>query len=288
MPINIPTNLLRSFVAVAEWGSVTHAGDKIGRSQPAISLQIKKLEELLEVTLFDRRERKLILTDRGKILLKYAEQMLASNDEAVNRLLHPSLNGNVHLGVPNEFASSYFLPTVLRKYARTHTDVTVQVSCDLSVNLNTRLQAGEFDLILTLQDEPGQLPTPCKWNEKAVWVSTTGSQIHKLRPLPIIVAPEGCVYRDRMIATLNSAGIPWRLAYTSANFGGILAGVTADLGITAVAKSAISGVLKPLGTLEQLPALPDLQMQLMHTRNRCSPAIKRLIEDITEQINPST
>jgi len=287
MAINIPTNLLRSFVAVADWGSITLAGEKIGRSQPATSLQIIKLEELLEVELFHRRERKLILTDRGKILLDYAEKILTSNDDAVNRLLNPSLHGHVHLGVPNEFAASYFLPAVLRRYARINTDVRVQVSCDLSVNLNARLRSGEFDLILTLQDEPSQLPTPLQWSEKAIWVSTTGSQIHKLRPLPIIVAPKGCVYRKRMLNTLEENGIPSKIAYTSGNFGGILAGVTAELGITAVAKSAVSGVLKPLGSHDHLPLLPDIQMQLLHTDRRCSPAVEKLIEDITEQMKPS-
>lgn len=286
MAINIPTSLLRSFIAIAECGSVTLAGDQIGRSQPAMSLQIKRLEELLEVKLFHRGERKLTLTERGNILFGYAEQILASNDAAVNRLVHPSLNGHVHLGIPNEFAAS-FLPDVLRRYAQAHADVTVQVSCDLSVNLNTRLEAGEFDLILALQDKPSQLPNPCQWSEEAVWVGTTGSQIHKQRPLPLIVAPHGCVYRDRMLATLDDQNIPWRIAYTSANFSGIRAGVAAGLGITSVARTAVADGLKTLGTLEQLPSLPDLQMLLLHPHKRCSPATERLIEHITEQIRPS-
>lgn len=286
MAINLPTDLLRTFVTVAECGSVTVAGDLLGRSQPALSLQIKRLEEMLDVQLFHRGGRKLALSERGHVLFAYAEQILSSNDEAVNRLTHPSLKGHVHLGIPNEFAAS-FLPAVLRRYAQAHADVTVQVTCDLSVNLLTRLKAGEFDLILALQDQPTDLPTPCQWQERAVWVGTTGGQIHKQRPLPLILAPQGCVYRSRILTVLDEREIDWRVAYTSPNFSGIRAGVAAGLGITAMAQSTVTDGLKLLGALEQLPSLPDVQMQLLHSNKRCSPAAQRLIEHIAQQVHPN-
>lgn len=286
MAINLPTDLLRTFVTVAECGSVTVAGDLLGRSQPALSLQIKRLEEMLDVQLFHRGGRKLVLSERGHVLFAYAEQILSSNDEAVNRLTYPSLKGHVHLGIPHEFAAS-FLPAVLRRYAQAHADVTVQVTCDLSVNLLDRLKAGEFDLILALQDQPTDLPTPCQWQEQPVWVGTTSGQIHKQRPLPLILAPKGCVYRSRILAVLDERGIDWRVAYTSPNFSGIRAGVAAGLGITAISQSTVTDGLKLLGALEQLPALPDVQMQLLHAKKRTGPATKRLIEHITQQVHPN-
>ena len=285
MATNLPTDLLRTFVTVAECGSVTTAGEMLGRSQPALSLQIKRLEELLDVQLFHRGGRKLALSERGQMLFTYAEQILSSNDEAVNRLTHPSLKGHVHLGIPNEFAAS-FLPAVLRRYAQAHADVTVQVTCDLSVNLLARLKAGEFDLVLALQDKPIDLPTPCQWQERAVWVGTTGGQIHKQRPLPLILAPEGCVYRSRILSVLDERGVDWRVAYTSPNFSGIRAGVAAGLGITAMAQSTVTDGIKLLGALEQLPALPDVQMRLLHSKKRSTPAAERLIEHIAKQVHP--
>lgn len=285
MATNLPTDLLRTFVTVARVGSVTVAGDLLGRSQPALSLQIKRLEGMLDVELFHRGGRKLVLSERGKVLFAYAEQILSNNDEAVTRLTRPSLTGHVHLGIPNEFAAS-FLPAVLRRYAQGHPEVTVQVTCDLSVNLVARLQAGEFDLVLALQDRSVDLPSACQWAEPAVWVGTTGSQAQKTRPLPLILAPQGCVYRARILATLETRNIPWRVAYTSPNFSGIRAGVAAGLGVTAMAQSTVTDGLKRLGPLDQLPALPDVSMQLLHADKRQSRAAKRLIEHIAQQALP--
>lgn len=287
MPQNLPTDLLRSFVTVAEHGSITQAGEILGRSQPAMSLQIKRLEEQLDVALFKRGKRKLVLTEKGKTLFQYAEKILALNDEAINRLTKPFLRGHVHLGIPNEFAAS-FLPTILRRYAQTHSEVTVQVTCDLSVNLQTRLNKGEFDLVLALQERKKEYQQEGCWSEEVVWVGAEGSESYKNTPLPLIVAPEGCLYRKRMIESLDAQKREWQEVYTSSNFSGIYAGVSAGLGITAVAKSTVVEGLKELGHAERLPQLPDVQMSLLYDEKHISPAAKRLVEYISAQVKPKS
>ncbi len=285
--MNLPTDLLRAFVTVAQEGSVTAAGEILGRSQPAISLQIKRLEDLLELSLFQRGNRRLTLTEKGKTLYEYADHMLSINDEALNRLTRPSLDGNVHLGLPNEFAVS-FLPVILRRYALTHPEVTVQVSCDLSVNLQSRLAEGEFDMVLALEGDRPLSSSVCSWREEVVWAGVAGSQAHRTHPLPLIVAPEGCVYRQRMLQTLDSQDREWRIAYSSPNFSGIKAGVVAGLGITAIARSTLADGFKILGAKEHLPALPNVRMCLLQADDALSPAAQRLVEHISTHVKPAT
>lgn len=283
MPQNLPTDLLRSFITVAEHGSITQAGDLLGRSQPAMSLQIKRLEERLAISLFKRGKRKLELTENGKTLFEYAEKILTLNDEAINRLTKPFLRGHVHLGIPNEFAAS-FLPAILRRYAQTHAEVTVQVSCDLSVNLQSRLQNGEYDLVLALEEGPQETPKSGCWREEVVWVGAEGNEAFRDNPLPLIIAPEGCLYRKRMIESLDAEKHKWQEVYTSSNFSGIYAGVAAGLGITALAKSTVAEGLKELGAAEGLPKLPDVQMSLLYDDKHISAAAKRLVEYINAQV----
>lgn len=281
--MNLPTDLLRAFVTVIELGGITRAGELLGRSQPAVSLQIKRLEDLVNMPLFLRENRSLTLTDGGEQLFDYARQILSLNDEAVASLIRPKVKGNVHLGIPNEFAAS-FLPDILRRFAQSHPEVEVQVTCDLSVNLIARLKQHHFDLILALN--PKTEPRHSRgWMEDVVWVGVPGSTLQGKDTLPLIVAPEGCVYRSRIIRVLNNSSRPWRIAYTSPNFSGIYAGVLSGLGITAVAKSTVPDGLRILGNAERLPQLPGVEMSLRYEKSKLSPAAERLVEYIGAHID---
>ncbi len=284
--MNLPIDLLRTFVAVAELGSFTRAGELLGRSQPAISLQIKRLEALLNMPLFLRDSRSLRQTDGGQELFEYARRILALNDEAVACLIHPKIRGNLHLGIPNEFAAS-FLPDILRRFAQSHPEVEVQVTCDLSVNLLRRLQQKHFDMVLALHSAHEVHSPDAVWMEDVVWVGAPGFSLQANSPLPLIVAPEGCVYRARIIQALNDGARSWRIAYTSPNFSGIYAGVLAGLGVTAVARSTVPEGLRVLGVAERLPTLPGVDMGLHYNREALSLASQRLIEHIRSHINGS-
>lgn len=282
--MNLPTDLLRTFVTVAELGGFTRAGDVLGRSQPAISLQVKRLEEMVNMSLFLREKNSLTLTDGGQHLFEYARKILSLNDEAVASLIKPKIKGNVHLGIPNEFAAS-FLPDILRRFAQSHPEVEVQVTCDLSVNLLKEQKQKPFDLVLALHLELEPECSACTWTEEVVWVGAPGSTVQAKNPLPLIVAPDGCVYRSRVISTLDERERPWRIAYSSPNFSGIYAGVLAGLGITAVARSTVPEGLRILGTAERLPRLPEVKMGLHYDRNTISPAAQRLAEYICTHID---
>ena len=212
--LNIDMDLLRTFALVADLNGVTRAADRLGRSQPAISLQLQRLEGLLGTALFHRSRQGLALTETGQLLRGYAERILTLNDEAVSRLAARKTIGTVRVGLPNDYAVSV-LPESLGRFSDAHLDAMLTVGCALSTELLASLDAGAYDLVIAMTAEPPTRPTVRVWREELVWVGRPGAGAKGEEPLPLIVYPEGCVYRERMVKALNAAGRPWRMTYTS-------------------------------------------------------------------------
>ena len=131
---NLPMDLLRAFVTVVEFNSFTKAGDLLGRSQPAISLQINRLEGLLDETLIIKEGKNLALSDAGETIYEYAKQILSLNDLAVSEYSKSTVMGKVRLGIPSEFAT-ILLPKIVGRFAKAYPNVTLEVNCELSKNL---------------------------------------------------------------------------------------------------------------------------------------------------------
>jgi DNA-binding transcriptional LysR family regulator len=278
--VNLPTDLLRTFVTIVDLGSFSRAADKLGRSQPAISLQIKRLETQLETRLYERDSRNLTLSRDGLQLLDYARRMLALNDEAVVRLLSPNLAGRVHLGIPNEYAASQQFPSVLNRFAQSYPEVELQVTCDLSINLLRDLRIGRFDAVLALHDGTETDYFNEHWREEIVWVAGPESGTNRHSPVPLIVAPEGCIYRQRMINALNAREKPWHIVYTSQNYGGIRAGVMAGLGVTALARNTLSEGMVVISGTDYFNRLADVELGMHYNRDKASIAAQKLAEFI--------
>jgi len=283
--MNLPTDLLRTFVTISELGGFTQAGTALGRSQPAISLQIKRLEEMIGRPLLIRTGRKLKPTDQGELLLGYARRMLRLNDEAVSALIAPQMRGHVRLGIPNEFAISV-LPTILARFSQTHPEVTLEVICDLSRNLLQALGEQRFDLVLAIHDQP-DIEGHRAWTEEIVWVASPDHETHSDAPVPLIVAPQGCVYRQRIINTLSEHAIPWRIVYTSTSYGGTRAATIAGLGVTAVARSTVPNGLTIVPVSDRYPALAAAEVALHYDATDVTDVVARLVEFIASGIGPT-
>ncbi len=246
---NIPTESLRSFVTIAELGSFTQAGDKLARSQSAISLQIKKLEELLGQQVFTRKGHNFELTAAGETLMRYAVQILQLNDKALGELDNKAIEGKVRLGIPSEFAIA-LLPQIVGSFARKNPQITLEVMCDLSRNLHTDIKQKKYDLVLSLLDESDKLKEGSTEGnyikkDKLVWVSSSEHYSNTTDgPIHLIVAPEGCIYRKRAIKYLEKAGIPWQITYTIMDLAGIQAAIEEGLGVTVLSESVVPDTLK--------------------------------------------
>lgn len=260
---NLDIDLLRCFVTIAETGSLTRAGQRLGRTQSAVSLQLKRLEDQLNRTLFERSPRSLAITSDGERLIGPARQILRLNDATVAEMFEPDITGQVRIGVPEDFATAH-LPGVLAAFAEAHPLVELEVTCDLTLNLLERFHAGGFDLVLVKrQPEQERQPGVRVWREPLVWVARDRQAVADLRRVPLVVSPEPCVYRKRASESLDAMGRAWRVAYTSTSLGGSLSAVRAGLGITVLPLEMVPPGLTALGEDSGLPPLYDTEIALI-------------------------
>ncbi|MFK8018581.1 MAG: LysR substrate-binding domain-containing protein [Pseudomonadales bacterium] len=279
--LNLPMELLRSFVVVADCGNVTLAGAQLGRSQPAISLQLKRLETMLERSLFVREANKLHLNDDGWRLLDYAQRILALNDEAAGRFLGPSIAGTVRFGVPSEFATA-LLPKVIGRFARSYPGVALEVVSNLSAHLMDAYQHHELDLILALHDQQrlarGNRQGHVRHDE-LVWVGSEQA-LSRTDKLPLVVAPEGCIYRKRAIEALRKMKKDWDIVYTNPDLGGIKSAIEEGIGLTVLARSTVPIGLPIIKMHELLPDLGSISVSLLYRKSATNPALERLENEI--------
>lgn len=276
---NLDIDLLRAFVTIADTGSFTRAADRLYRTQSTISLQIKKLEKQLGRQLLERNARQVRLTAEGESMLSYCRQMLQLNDELVSLVREPDLEGLVRLGTPEDFATMH-LPSVLARFAQAHPRVALEVTCDLTLNLMERFEAGDFDLVLVKREPMGPALGVKVWREPLVWAAAPGRSFDPGHPLPLIVSPQPCVYRNRAMTALDRAGRKWRVAYTSPSLAGTQAAVHAGLGVTILPKEMVPHGLQVVGESERMPDLDDTEIALCRSPSSLSKPVERLAEHI--------
>ncbi len=275
---------IECFIAVAECMSFTKAAIKVGRTQSAITQQIKSLELKLGTRLFDR-EKKVTLTKEGELLLPYAYKIDAIHQEIIDRFKNPELDGEARIGVPEDFAT-LFLADVLMNFSRIHPRVFLKVECDLTWNLIQKFKEGLLDVALIKMSSPHEFPHGVDiWKEPVVWVKKHGSSpfLKEQSPIPLILSPEPCVYRSRAITALQKSNIQWRIVYTSPSYAGIIAAVKANMGMTVLPMTMIPKGLE-IVSHPNLPLLPDIHVSLLTRDDKPSLAIETLSEFLLEKL----
>ncbi len=258
---------LRTFVTIVEVGNFNKAGEVLGRSQPAISLQIKKLEGQLSTKLFDKVGQGYQINIQGKRLYKKAMQMLAINDDIFREMSHETLRGRMRLGIPSEFASA-LLPSIVGEFSNRYPDVSLDVTSALSKHLLHSNQSQQFDLVLALV-QPNSMPSNINSEhvevireDELIWVGNT-TKPGLSDNLSLVLAPDGCVYRSRVIEKLKQQTQPWKISYTNPDFFGLLAALKQGLGITALAKSIVPDELSIIKD-KRLPKLGKISIVLVN------------------------
>lgn len=260
MSAHLDPDLLRTFVAIVDAGGFTSAAQQVHRTQSAVSMQVRRLEAVLDRTLFQREGRGVQLTPEGEALLGYARRLLKLHDEALAVLSRPDLSGLVRLGTPDDYVGR-FLPDILVRFARAFPRVQVEVHCEPSVNLRRLLAEDRLDLAL-ITGTPGAETGEVLRREPTVWATAERHLAHEDDPLPLALFPSGCPFRDWALAGLNERGRPYRIAYTSASLTGILAAVTAGLAVTVLSRSILPAEVRPLRAEEGFPPLPPASVTL--------------------------
>lgn len=280
MPFQIDTLLLKSFIAVAETGSFSLAADTVGRTQSAVSLQIKKLEEGLNCVFFDRSNRQVSLTEQGEIFLVYARRMVELQWEAYSRLNEPEVKGEISIGAPEDFATHY-LPDILATFSRQHPHVQLNVRCDLTLNLMNSFRKGEFEIILVKRDPERVKGGTRVWREPLIWAAADHYQIKN--PVQLVLSPQPCIYRARALAALDRARKPWNIIYTSPSLAGSVAAVRAGLGITVLPSNMVPDGLSPVRGAIKLPHLADSEIALIK-KDKLSKAGRVLVDHIISSL----
>jgi DNA-binding transcriptional LysR family regulator len=282
--INLDLDLIRTFVTIADTRSFTRTGERLGRTQSAISLQVRRLEDRLGVKLLARDPRRVGLTEAGEAFLPKARRLLRVNDEILAELTGEDLEGEVRLGAPEDFATVY-LPDILGAFARAHPRVALAVTCDLTLNLLDRLQAGALDLALVKREPLGPDLGVRVWREPLVWVAADRAVLKPEAPAPLVIAPAPCVYRRRAVAALEARGRTWRAAYTSPSLAGQHAALRAGLGLTVLPREMVPDDLVLLGEADGLPPLEDAEIALLKARGGAPRAADRLAEFILASLD---
>jgi DNA-binding transcriptional LysR family regulator len=281
---NLDIDFLRTLVSAEDLGGMNRAAEQVGRSQSAVSQQMRKLEEKIGQRLFRKQGRGLMLTEPGELLLKYARRILALNDEAVTALRGSGLEGVVRFGLPSDFAETW-LPAALGQFKRAHPLIRVEASVDRNTVLIERLEKGRLDLAMFFSDgrHPGaeRLATL-----PMVWIGSAEHGWDRAEPVPLVLFEAPCVFRKAGIAALDAAGIPWRIAFTSPSLAGLWAAVEAGLGISPRTTAHLPDWLKVLGKAYKLPKLPSIDLSLCDLGRPLMPAAVRLKEILTDTIPP--
>ena len=284
LPIGLDAELLRAFVFIAEDRSFTRAGQRMGRTQAAISMQMQKLEAQLGETLFSRgRGEGVELTPHGTFLLARAREMLAINDGIVTAFRTPAISGLVRLGTPDDYALQ-FLPAALRRFTESYPAVDVEVVCAPSGELVERLKAGRLDLTLVTEGhEPKRWPAEPVIRGPLSWVTSDRYAPHKLNPLPLALAEHDCAWRRAIIRALEKSGRRYRIAYTSSTAIGTMVPVLAGLAVTCSVTAPLPEGARILAQSEEdLPELPEFAVLMLKAKNPEQPVTDRLAAHITE------
>jgi DNA-binding transcriptional LysR family regulator len=256
----LDVRVLRSFVSVVETGSITETARRLGRTQPAITLQMKRLEDLTGKVLFKQDSRRPRLTDDGDMLLSYAKSILKLHDELLARLSSPDIEGHVILGTPDLYAA-YLLPSILALFRQSFPRIQVELRCSLSTPLVGLVQRGEVDIALVtrMRDFTGGQVVR---QEELIWLMGERYDIHRANPVPLALLPPGNIYREHAIEGLERAGRKWRIACVSESVGGLQAAVFAGMAVTVLCRSALVSGMRQIGVNEYFPPLPKIDLLL--------------------------
>lgn len=256
---NLDVTTLRSFVAVADAGGVTRAAGFLHLTQSAVSMQLKRLEELLDLQLFDRSGRTIALTSAGEQLLAYARRMVALNDEVISRLTDQAFEGEVTLGVPHDIVYPA-IPQVLKQFHALYPRVKVHLEASYTKTLKEQFARGACDVILTTElglDQGGETLSV----KDLIWVGAPGGTAWRQRPLQLAFC-KFCMFRGPITVKLEAHDVPWEMNVDTASDRAVEAAVSADLAVHAVIDGTQPPFLEKIDHGGALPALAPQQINL--------------------------
>jgi len=284
--MNLPIDTLRTLVTIVDLGSYTKAAQRLGRTQPALTLQVQKLQDQLGTRVLKSGGRDFTLTEEGELLLRYARQMLRLNDEITNRLLKRKPEGIVRIGLPTDYAVAFF-QKVLTNFIAEHKDVELEIICDLSMRAMERLAADELDVAVALFGDRQNDWLAYSWAERPIWVAAQTSTVEAATTVPLVAHDKGCEYRERMVRSLDMIDRQWRVVFTSPGISALQDAVKADLGVSALTRRTFLRGMRILTEAEGFPPLADIHVGIHYKHSNLSTAALMLVSYIVQSLHDS-
>ena len=281
--VNLPTDLLRTFITVIEVQSFTRAAELLSRSQPAVSLQIKRLEDLVGYKLIRQKGRAMHVSEKGEALAMHARQILRLNDLAMGLFEHFDNQERLRIGLPLDYGVRLLQQSVTA-LLQNNADLNATVQCDLSVNLYDALLREDVDIIVALYRGGDPQFLVRQWLENPVWVGPTDAQLDPNTDLPLVAHPQGCVYRQRMTDALRSVQRGWDVVFSSPDIDAVQQAVRDGLGFTSLTSPTTQDDMRVIDSGEGLPALEPLHIGLFYRQTRLGSWGNLVADSLTETI----
>jgi DNA-binding transcriptional LysR family regulator len=281
---DLELDLLRAFVAVAEAGSFTAAAQVVNRSQSAVSQKILRLEEVLELRVFDRTSRSLTLTADGERLLAAGRRMLGHYDVFMRELRVPPTATRLRLGISENLVQTR-LPQLLGLFHQRCPEVQLDLATGTSADLLADHEAGRLDLVIAKRKNEGSVRIGrVIWREPLVWIAAASFRNDATRPVPLVMMRPPCVYRDIMTEALDASRRDWVAACTVTNLTGMQAAVSGGLGVTVLGKSFAQHGMKILPTSERWPELPQTEVAVIGENAQLEHIVQPLVSLLTDTL----
>jgi len=276
---NIPTDLLRTLIAVVDLRSFTKAAAKLGITQPAVSAQIKRLQFLLGGELFDRSVQGISLTTQGEMVVTYARRLLAINDQIVHIGIHgPRPELAIRIGTPSEYIAA-LLPGIFARFRERWPDVRFAVSRDFFDPLARQLRDGDIDLMIGLSMAP---PHDARHSlaQEVVWVRGATTHLDPEQPVPLVSYGESCVYHQLAVHALQATGLEWEDTFTGPSVTSLSSAIAAGLGVMAITRRRATRVGMMIWEDAPLPKLPNLYSGIYVREGGAHTIYEQLADDI--------
>ncbi len=274
---------LKTFIAIVDTGSFTRAADVVFKTQSAVSMQMKRLEERVGRPIFARDGRGARLTEDGERLLEYARRIVHISREAVSAFADDALTGRVRLGLPDDYAERY-LPEILARFSRSNPRVEVSVICEPSDLLIELVARDEIDLAIITHASRKPVGEVIR-QEPLLWVTSQRSMVHEEATIPLALSHASCVWRESAVAKLEESGRPHRVLYSSRNFAAIGAAVLAGLAVSVLPESALRPGMRVLGASEGFPPLPSCKIALLRNPGAVTETVEALADHIVASLD---
>ncbi|MCJ8506499.1 LysR substrate-binding domain-containing protein [Rhizobium lemnae] len=270
---------LHTFVAIVDAGSFTKAADRVFKTQSAVSMQMRRLEERVGKQLFTKDGRGNRLTAEGEKLLNYARRIIRLNNEAIAAFDDNRLEGTLRIGTPDDYADRY-MPEIIGRFAKTHPNVELYIVCEPSVDLAEKMARGELDIALVTHN-PRARQSDVVRTEPLCWVASANHPLRDSAPVPLAVGRRDCNWRQLACSALDADGRDYQILFTSWSSTVVAAAVLAGMAVSVLPESALRPGMKVLTQTDGFPSLPPVQIGLMKRPGLSTSLMTAITDHIT-------